>query len=131
MTFSASIIDSENTWRKALRYKKSAAMFVYAWEKLPQRCLHSFPLLFEQALKRRLSRDSALHAADNLRAMQANMGLIKEINELRREAKLIRQTARDAEVDILLFSILFFIQGFFSSDLGTRNWYSSSTSRSQ
>ena len=39
-------------------------------------------------LKRKLARDSELHRSDNLRIMQENVALIKEINELRRELKV-------------------------------------------
>ena len=48
-----------------------------------------------EALKRRLARDSALHRADNLRVMQANMALVKEINKLRPEVRRIRLQAKD------------------------------------
>ena len=48
-----------------------------------------------EALKRRLTRDSGLHRADNLRVMQANMALVKEINNLRPEVKRIRLMAKD------------------------------------
>ncbi len=48
-----------------------------------------------EALKRRLARDSALHRADNLRVMQANMDLVKEINKLRPEVRRIRLSAKD------------------------------------
>ncbi|MEW5319195.1 MAG: hypothetical protein WDW38_010360 [Sanguina aurantia] len=39
------------------------------------------------SLKRKLAKDSELHRTDNLRVMQENTALIKEINELRREIK--------------------------------------------
>ena len=48
-----------------------------------------------EALKRRLGRDSSLHRADNLRVMQANMSLVKEINALRPEVRRIRLSAKD------------------------------------
>lgn len=48
-----------------------------------------------EALKRRLTRDSGLHRADNLRVMQANMAMVKEINKLRPEVKRIRMMAKD------------------------------------
>ena len=38
---------------------------------------------------------SALHRADNLRVMQANMALVKEINALRPEVRRIRLSAKD------------------------------------
>lgn len=42
------------------------------------------------SLKRKLAKDSELHRTDNLRIMQENTALIKEINELRREIKSLR-----------------------------------------
>ena len=49
------------------------------------------------ALKRRLTRDSALHKADNQRVMMANMGLVKEINTLRKNVRAIRMQAKDSD----------------------------------
>jgi cilia- and flagella-associated protein 57 len=46
-----------------------------------------------QSLKHKLDKDAQLHRADNLRIMQENVALIKEINELRREIKLLKSTA--------------------------------------
>mmetsp|Transcript_22834 Transcript_22834/g.63112 ORF Transcript_22834/g.63112 Transcript_22834/m.63112 type:complete len:1547 (+) Transcript_22834:150-4790(+) len=42
------------------------------------------------SLRRKLAKDSELHRSDNLRIMQENTALIKEINELRREARSLR-----------------------------------------
>uniref|UniRef100_A0A7S0YIJ8 Cilia- and flagella-associated protein 57 n=1 Tax=Polytomella parva TaxID=51329 RepID=A0A7S0YIJ8_9CHLO len=42
------------------------------------------------SLKRKLAKDSELHRTDNLRIMQENTALIKEINELRREIKTLK-----------------------------------------
>ena len=47
------------------------------------------------ALKRRLNRDSALHRADNMRVMQNNMALVKEINKLRPQVRAIRLQAKE------------------------------------
>lgn len=41
-------------------------------------------------LKRKLAKDSELHRTDNLRVMQENTALIKEINELRREIRTLK-----------------------------------------
>lgn len=41
-------------------------------------------------LKRKLAKDSELHRTDNLRIMQENTALIKEINELRREIRALK-----------------------------------------
>ena len=43
-----------------------------------------------EGLKRQLAKDSALHKKDNLRIMNENVVLIKEVNELRRELKALR-----------------------------------------
>ncbi|KAL6752180.1 WD repeat domain 65-like protein [Haematococcus lacustris] len=45
------------------------------------------------SLKRKLAKDSELHRTDNLRIMQENTALIKEINELRREIRSLRGRA--------------------------------------
>lgn len=44
-------------------------------------------------LKRKLSKDGEAAATENLRVMQENMALIKEINELRREIKALKQSS--------------------------------------
>lgn len=44
-----------------------------------------------ESLKRKLHKDMELHRTDNMRIMQENVSLIKEINELRREVKQARQ----------------------------------------
>jgi hypothetical protein len=46
-----------------------------------------------ESLKRKLHKDMELHRTDNMRIMQENVSLIKEINELRREIKAGRQAA--------------------------------------
>merc|ERR1712167_177306 len=51
-----------------------------------------------EGLKRKLATDSELHAQDNMRVMQENMALIKEINELRRESKFLKQTQHEKDV---------------------------------
>ena len=51
-----------------------------------------------ESLKRKLSKDSENHRAENLRIMQENVVLIKEINELRRELKLLKQDQRSKAV---------------------------------
>mmetsp|Transcript_155 Transcript_155/g.483 ORF Transcript_155/g.483 Transcript_155/m.483 type:complete len:1201 (-) Transcript_155:691-4293(-) len=43
------------------------------------------------SLKRKLGKDMELHRADNMRIMQENVALIKEINDLRREIKTLKQ----------------------------------------
>lgn len=46
-----------------------------------------------QSLKNKLDKDTQLHRTDNLRAVQENVALIKEINELRRETKSLKAAA--------------------------------------
>ncbi|KAG9471587.1 hypothetical protein GDO78_014121 [Eleutherodactylus coqui] len=49
-------------------------------------------------LQKKLLKDSEIHRADNVRVMQENVTLIKEINELRRELKVSRTKVHDLEV---------------------------------
>jgi hypothetical protein len=48
-----------------------------------------------EALKKKYSRDAALHRADNMRIMADNMMLIKEINELRADLTHMKQSAAE------------------------------------
>uniref|UniRef100_A0A0B7A6G0 Cilia- and flagella-associated protein 57 n=1 Tax=Arion vulgaris TaxID=1028688 RepID=A0A0B7A6G0_9EUPU len=48
-------------------------------------------------LRKKLEKDSEIHKADNVRIMQENVSLIKEINDLRRELKLCRVLIHDME----------------------------------
>jgi hypothetical protein len=48
-------------------------------------------------LKYKLSKDSEIHKADNIRIMQENVTLIKEVNDLRRELKVCRSRIQDLE----------------------------------
>ncbi|MBN3302205.1 CFA57 protein, partial [Amia calva] len=50
------------------------------------------------SLKKKLAKDSEIHRADNVKIMQENVSLIKEINDLRRELKLVRTQVHDYEV---------------------------------
>eukprot|EP00742_Colponemidia_sp_Colp-10_P003011 GILJ01003213.1.p1 GENE.GILJ01003213.1~~GILJ01003213.1.p1 ORF type:complete len:1307 (+),score=279.75 GILJ01003213.1:41-3922(+) len=52
-----------------------------------------------ESLKRKLAKDSEVHRQDNMRIMQENVALIKEINDLRREIKTIKQQQRQAELN--------------------------------
>ncbi|KXJ18311.1 cilia- and flagella-associated protein 57 [Exaiptasia diaphana] len=49
------------------------------------------------SLRKKLTKDSEIHRADNVRIMQENVTLIKEINDLRRELKISRTTVHDLE----------------------------------
>ncbi|XP_044157486.1 cilia- and flagella-associated protein 57 [Bufo gargarizans] len=49
-------------------------------------------------LQKKLVKDTEIHRADNVRVMQENVTLIKEINELRRELKVSRTKVHDLEV---------------------------------
>mmetsp|Transcript_36831 Transcript_36831/g.108610 ORF Transcript_36831/g.108610 Transcript_36831/m.108610 type:complete len:1386 (-) Transcript_36831:299-4456(-) len=48
------------------------------------------------SLKRKLAKDSELHRTDNLRVMQENTALIREINELRREIRQLKSRVSGA-----------------------------------
>jgi cilia- and flagella-associated protein 57 len=50
-----------------------------------------------QSLKHKLEKDTQLHRTDNLRIMQENVALIKEINELRREIKALKVAAASGQ----------------------------------
>ncbi|GFR57789.1 cilia- and flagella-associated protein 57-like [Elysia marginata] len=49
------------------------------------------------SLRKKLEKDSEIHKADNVRIMQENVTLIKEINDLRKELKLCRVLIHDME----------------------------------
>merc|ERR1711893_53755 len=49
------------------------------------------------SLRKKLSKDTEIHRADNVRIMQENVSLIKEINDLRRELKIARTQVHDLE----------------------------------
>lgn len=49
------------------------------------------------SLKHKLSKDSEIHKTDNIRIMQENVTLIKEVNDLRRELKVSRSRNQDLE----------------------------------
>merc|ERR1712154_702744 len=49
------------------------------------------------SLRKKLEKDSEIHKADNVRIMQENVSLIKEINDLRKELKLCRVLIHDME----------------------------------
>uniref|UniRef100_A0A8C5QD76 Cilia and flagella associated protein 57 n=1 Tax=Leptobrachium leishanense TaxID=445787 RepID=A0A8C5QD76_9ANUR len=48
-------------------------------------------------LQKKLVKDTEIHRADNVRVMQENVTLIKEINDLRRELKMSRSKVHDLE----------------------------------
>ncbi|XP_041357286.1 cilia- and flagella-associated protein 57-like [Gigantopelta aegis] len=56
------------------------------------------------SLRKKLEKDSEIHKADNVRIMQENVSLIKEINDLRRELKLARTSIHDLEAVLGLHS---------------------------
>lgn len=49
------------------------------------------------SLKHKLVKDSEVHKVDNIRIMQENVTLIKEVNDLRRELKICRSRIQDLE----------------------------------
>ncbi|KAL8584312.1 hypothetical protein ACOMHN_014731 [Nucella lapillus] len=56
------------------------------------------------SLRKKLEKDSEIHKADNVRIMQENVSLIKEINDLRRELKMCRTHIHDMEAALGLHS---------------------------
>ncbi|KAJ8306471.1 hypothetical protein KUTeg_017016 [Tegillarca granosa] len=56
------------------------------------------------SLRKKLAKDSEIHRADNVRIMQENVSLIKEINDLRRELKIARTQIHDLEATLGLQS---------------------------
>ncbi|KAK1165059.1 hypothetical protein AOXY_G13492 [Acipenser oxyrinchus oxyrinchus] len=51
------------------------------------------------SLQKKLTKDTEIHRADNIRIMQENVTLIREINELRRELKVTRTHLHDLEAE--------------------------------
>ncbi len=51
------------------------------------------------ALKKKLTKDSAIHRGDNQRAMQENMALIKNINELRKEIQFLKHEQQQSRLN--------------------------------
>ncbi|XP_013398082.1 cilia- and flagella-associated protein 57 [Lingula anatina] len=49
------------------------------------------------SLRKKLAKDTEIHRADNVRIMQENVSLIKEINDLRKELKIARTQVHDLE----------------------------------
>ena len=52
------------------------------------------------SLQRRVIKDQGLHRADNVRIMQENVTLLKEINQLRKDLTSVRQTEKISEMAI-------------------------------
>jgi chromosome segregation ATPase len=52
------------------------------------------------SLKLKLNKDAEMHKADNIRIMQENVTLIKEVNDLRKELKNSRSRAQDLETTL-------------------------------
>ncbi|XP_068949908.1 cilia- and flagella-associated protein 57-like [Petaurus breviceps papuanus] len=57
-------------------------------------------------LKKKVLKENELHRTDNVRIMQENVSLIKEINELRRELKITRTQVHDLESALRLIKKL-------------------------
>jgi len=55
------------------------------------------------SLRKKLAKDTEIHRADNIRIMQENVTLIKEINDLRKELKVSRTQVHDQEAAIKVF----------------------------
>ena len=54
------------------------------------------------ALKKKLKKESEIHKSDNVRIMQENVTLIKEINDLRKELKIARSNVHDLETAMVI-----------------------------
>lgn len=52
------------------------------------------------SLKIKLKKDAEIHKTDNIRIMQENVTLIKEVNDLRRELKNSRSRGQDLETTL-------------------------------
>ncbi|XP_078485320.1 cilia- and flagella-associated protein 57 [Ciona intestinalis] len=52
------------------------------------------------SLRKKLTKDTEIHRADNVRIMQENVALIKEINDLRRELKMTRSQYHELETSL-------------------------------
>ena len=52
------------------------------------------------SLQYKFHKDSGLHKSDNVRIMQENVGLIKDINTLRRNATIAHQTEKFLETEL-------------------------------
>ncbi|KAI8852314.1 hypothetical protein BC829DRAFT_73466 [Chytridium lagenaria] len=48
------------------------------------------------SLRKKVTKDQGIHRSDNVRIMQENVALIKEINQLRRDLRVVRQKERAA-----------------------------------
>ena len=51
------------------------------------------------SFRKKLTKDQQIHRADNVRIMQENVSLIKEINDLRKELKMARTQVHDLEAN--------------------------------
>jgi hypothetical protein len=60
-----------------------------------------------EGLKKKLTKDSEMHKTENTRIMMENVALIKEINELRRECKLLKVS----RINIAYPSFIFYLCG--------------------
>ena len=52
------------------------------------------------SLRNKVNKDQQLHRSDNVRIMQENVALIKEINQLRRDINVVKQKERSFEVSM-------------------------------
>ncbi|KAJ3220181.1 Cilia- and flagella-associated protein 57 [Dinochytrium kinnereticum] len=52
------------------------------------------------SLRKKVTKDQGIHRSDNVRIMQENVALIKEINQLRRDLRVVRQKEKAAEMAI-------------------------------
>ena len=51
------------------------------------------------SLRRKLQKDCDMHKADNIRLMKENVTLIKDINDLKRDIKMLEQEKRQEKME--------------------------------
>ena len=63
------------------------------------------------SLQSKFHKDSELHRSDNIRIMQENVSLIKDINILRRNTNMARQTEKLLETELKIVKDIHQVEG--------------------
>ena len=58
------------------------------------------------SLRKKVSKEQGLHRADNVRIMQENVALIREINQLRKDLRGVKQKEKVAELAVNNLSLV-------------------------
>ncbi|KAJ3190576.1 Cilia- and flagella-associated protein 57 [Irineochytrium annulatum] len=58
------------------------------------------------SLRRKVSKDQGIHRSDNVKIMQENVALIKEINQLRRDLRVVRAKEKEQELAVSLSGVV-------------------------